>query len=357
MRRRHRTGSACASCAVFHAPGGCRGVPLLVEGDAAWRPRGTSIFPKKVLLRMSPSLTPCPKPLINAIAATAAALALTACGGGGGSGFAFPVSQAPAPAPASQAAAPAPAPAPAPVPTPVPPPAGSLIGNTTPVSNAGAAQSATAGATVKLDGSASTDADNDTLSYAWTLTSKPAGSASTFVGADTAKPTFIPDVAGSYVASLIVNDGKVNSQPATVTVTAADAVAFDSIPSPFPLHMPSDPFGTLPQRLSSLGERITRGPGPPGRSAASLSGWKAGLARPVTGATTAIQLRALRSPTPSLSAFTTTTATCLPPRRRPSPSRICPPPIRHARTKPCGGPRTAIATTGRLFRSRSIFMH
>ena len=95
-----------------------------------------------------------------------------------------------------------------------------MIGNTAPVSNAGAAQSATAGTTVKLDGSASTDADNDTLSYAWTLVSKPAGSASTLVGADTAKPTFIPDVAGSYVASLIVNDGKVNSDPATVTVTA-----------------------------------------------------------------------------------------------------------------------------------------
>ena len=95
----------------FSRSRGLWSVPLLHRGDAAWRPRGTSIFPKKVLLRMTP-LTPCPKPLINAIAATAAALALTACGGGGsGSGFSLPVSQAPAPAPASQAAAPAAAPA------------------------------------------------------------------------------------------------------------------------------------------------------------------------------------------------------------------------------------------------------
>jgi PKD domain len=142
----------------------------------------------------------------------------------------------------------------------VPPPAGSLIGNTAPVGNAGVAQSATAGRTVKLDGSASTDADNDTLSYAWTFLSKPAGSASTFVGADTAKPTFIPDVAGSYVASLIVNDGKVNSQPATVTVTT-DAIAFDSMPSPFPSNMIS--YGFESSFLKSLGDRVTLKPGSP----------------------------------------------------------------------------------------------
>ena len=89
--------------------------------------------------------------------------------------------------------------------------------------------------------------------------------------------------------------------------------------------MTSYPFATLPQRSQAWANALPCSPEPPGRSAASLSEWKAGLARPVRGAPAAIQLRTLRSPTPSLSAFTTTTATCLPPRRRPSPSRICPP--------------------------------
>ncbi|PIY23372.1 MAG: hypothetical protein COZ10_09450, partial [Comamonadaceae bacterium CG_4_10_14_3_um_filter_60_75] len=41
----------------------------------------------------------------------------------------------------------------------------------------------------------------------------------------TAKPTFVADVAGSYVASLIVNDGTTASSAAAVTVTASVANA------------------------------------------------------------------------------------------------------------------------------------
>jgi len=222
---------------------------------------------------MSLHLTPCPKPLTLTIAAAAAALALAGCGGGGSSGFSFPVSQAPAPAPASQAPAPAPAP--------VPPPQGSLIGNNAPVSNAGAAQSATAGKVVKLDGSGSTDADSgDTLSYAWTLVSKPAGSVATLVGADTAKPTFTPDVAGTYVASLIVNDGKVNSEPATVTVTTG-AIAFDSMPSPFPSNVAS--YGFEAYQLKSLGDRVTLKPGTPRLLDSITVGMSSWACQPVTG--------------------------------------------------------------------------
>ena len=32
-------------------------------------------------------------------------------------------------------------------------------------------------------------------------------------------PTFVADVAGSYVAQLVVNDGNVDSAPDTVTIT------------------------------------------------------------------------------------------------------------------------------------------
>ena len=61
--------------------------------------------------------------------------------------------------------------------------------------------------------------------YAWTLSSRPAGSAAALTGASSAAPTFTADVAGTYVASLVVNDGKVNSTAATVTITATVANA------------------------------------------------------------------------------------------------------------------------------------
>lgn len=95
------------------------------------------------------------------------------------------------------------------------------VGNAPPVANAGAAQSVIVGATVMLDGSASSDANGDTLNYIWTITSVPSGSTASL--SNIAKPTFTADKAGSYVFSLIVNDGKVNSAPSSVTVTATGA--------------------------------------------------------------------------------------------------------------------------------------
>ena len=93
--------------------------------------------------------------------------------------------------------------------------------NAAPVANAGVAQNVIAGSVVTLDGSASSDTNVDTLTYAWTLTSKPAGSTATLSSATSAKPTFTADVAGIYVASLTVNDGKVTSPSTSVGFTAA----------------------------------------------------------------------------------------------------------------------------------------
>ncbi len=99
------------------------------------------------------------------------------------------------------------------------------VANVAPVANAGTAQSVTAGDTVTLDGSGSSDANGDTLTYAWVLSSKPGGSTATLSSATAQKPSFVADVAGSYVAQLVVNDGKVNSSnAANVTVTAASLV-------------------------------------------------------------------------------------------------------------------------------------
>ena len=96
--------------------------------------------------------------------------------------------------------------------------------NAAPVANAGLAQSVLTGTLVTLDGSASTDANNDALTYSWSLTSKPAGSGAALLSPTAVKPSFTADVAGTYVAALTVSDGKLSSSAATVSVTAASPV-------------------------------------------------------------------------------------------------------------------------------------
>ena len=97
------------------------------------------------------------------------------------------------------------------------------IGNTAPVANAGPDQTVAVNASVILDGSASHDADKNALTYQWSLTSKPAGSAATLANSTTAMPNFTADQPGQYIGQLIVNDGTANSAPDTVIVTAGGA--------------------------------------------------------------------------------------------------------------------------------------
>jgi len=95
-----------------------------------------------------------------------------------------------------------------------------ILRNVPPMANAGANQSVTKGVMVTLDGSASTDANGDILTYSWSFISKPSGSSASLTGSTTVSPSFTADVAGSYVIGLTVNDGKVSGSQSSVTVTA-----------------------------------------------------------------------------------------------------------------------------------------
>ncbi|MGI9344301.1 MAG: PKD domain-containing protein, partial [Gammaproteobacteria bacterium] len=98
--------------------------------------------------------------------------------------------------------------------------------NRAPVADAGPNQSVNTGSAVALDGTDSSDPDGDTITHAWTL-SAPAGSSATLSGADTATPSFTPDVDGDYVATLVVNDGNLDSDPDMVTVTASTTISLN----------------------------------------------------------------------------------------------------------------------------------
>jgi hypothetical protein len=95
--------------------------------------------------------------------------------------------------------------------------------NSRPVADAGASQSVTAGSPVQLDGGASRDADGDPLTFAWSLTTLPVGSSAVLTGADLVSPSFVPDLPGTYIAQLIVSDGRLGSLPATVVITVSAA--------------------------------------------------------------------------------------------------------------------------------------
>jgi len=101
--------------------------------------------------------------------------------------------------------------------------------NEPPMANAGITQNVSLGfvggvasKVVTLDGTGSTDPENNPLTFAWTLT-KPVGSAAVLSSATDAKPTFTADIAGPYTATLTVTDngGLASKAPSIVTIVAS----------------------------------------------------------------------------------------------------------------------------------------
>lgn len=90
--------------------------------------------------------------------------------------------------------------------------------NAPPVAYAGADTTCTAGETVALDGSGSSDADGDDLLFSWT--EDPANPVPDLLSsAQEPVVSFTPTVAGIYRFGLVTSDGTASSAPDTVVVT------------------------------------------------------------------------------------------------------------------------------------------
>jgi sugar lactone lactonase YvrE len=91
--------------------------------------------------------------------------------------------------------------------------------NQPPVADAGPDQGVSAGASVTLDGTDSTDPDGDALAFAWSQTS---GTTVTLTNANTASASFTaPSTAGVLTFELAVDDGNGGTDTDTVNVTVA----------------------------------------------------------------------------------------------------------------------------------------
>ena len=96
--------------------------------------------------------------------------------------------------------------------------------NVAPVADAGPDQTVSQWRTVQLDASASSDANNDPLTYSWSVVSFPQNGYPALTGANTATPSFIAEQPGAYQFRLSVYDGHTYSTADTVDITVAAAV-------------------------------------------------------------------------------------------------------------------------------------
>lgn len=95
--------------------------------------------------------------------------------------------------------------------------------NSAPVANAGTDVRGQVGQAVVLSGNASSDPDGNAVNYRWSLVAAPAGSTAALGSTNEISTTLTPDVPGTYVAQLVVDDDIAQSEPDTVVVSTANS--------------------------------------------------------------------------------------------------------------------------------------
>ncbi len=86
--------------------------------------------------------------------------------------------------------------------------------NRKPVADPGGPYAADVGVSISFDGTDSYDPDNDTITYSWNF-----GDGATATGAT---PSHTYAAAGTYTVTLVVNDGELDSDPASTTATISE---------------------------------------------------------------------------------------------------------------------------------------
>ena len=101
------------------------------------------------------------------------------------------------------------------------------LGNNAPIAAGGSDRDVYWGETVYLDGSASSDADGETLTYQWEMTARPDNSQAVLSDPTSATPSFVADSPGVYRVELVVNDGFDDSPADLVTIDSRAVIAPD----------------------------------------------------------------------------------------------------------------------------------
>ncbi|MDN3616923.1 PKD domain-containing protein [Vibrio gallaecicus] len=78
------------------------------------------------------------------------------------------------------------------------------------------------GTSALLDATASTDGNDDTITYEWKVVSQPENSTATLSNSTDAQPNFTPDLIGDYVLSLAVSDGEFTSKDEYIRLSATE---------------------------------------------------------------------------------------------------------------------------------------
>ncbi|HOX41942.1 MAG TPA: hypothetical protein PK668_00005, partial [Myxococcota bacterium] len=107
--------------------------------------------------------------------------------------------------------------------------------NRPPVAQAGPDRTTLPGTPVVLDGSASFDPDGDVLAgHAWSLLAAPAGSLARLDPVQARQPQveLTPDLAGTYLVGLVVNDGRLDSARDVAQVRAAEVACASPVDCP-----------------------------------------------------------------------------------------------------------------------------